>query len=128
MEEILSFGLDEGYFSLTNYDLNWEINLQQDDKVGVLYKNNEYIQMTYRPYTQIIKSNFESILSNLQQILVLFDRNIDEDLIDKESDIYKYGKSKIKRLRRYNNNYWKFLGIRQRRLNCENHDYIWKIQ
>ena len=98
MEEILSFGLDEGYFSLTNYDLNWEINLQQDDKVGVLYKNNEYIQMTYRPYTQIIKSNFESILSNLQQILVLFDRNIDEDLIDKESDIYKYGKSKIKDL------------------------------
>lgn len=79
-------------FLLTNYDLNWEINLQQDDKVGVLYKNNEYIQMTYRPYTQIIKSNFESILSNLQQIVVLFDRNIDEDLIDKESDIYKYGK------------------------------------
>lgn len=98
MEEILSFGLDEGYFSLTNYDLNWEINLQQDDKVGVLYKNNEYIQMTYRPYTQIIKSNFESILSNLQQIVVLFDRNIDEDLVDKESDIYKYGKSKIKDL------------------------------
>ena len=81
MEEILSFGLDEGYFSLTNYDLNWEINLQQDDTVGVLYKNNEYIQMTYRPYAQIIKSNFEYILSNLQQILVLFDRNIDKDLV-----------------------------------------------
>lgn len=98
MNEVLKFGLNEGYSSITNYDLNWEINLQQDDEVGTLYKDNEYIKITYKSYTQIIKSNFENILSNIKQILVLFDRNMDDDLIDKESDIYKYGKSKIKDL------------------------------
>ncbi len=96
--EVLDFGLHQGYSSITNYDLNWEINLQQDDEVGILYRDNEYVKLTYKPYTQIIKSNFENILSNIKQILVLFDRNIDEDLIDKESEVYKYGKSKIKDL------------------------------
>ena len=98
MNEVLKFGLNEGYSSITNYDLNWEINLQKDDEVGTLYKDNEYIKITYKSYTQIIKSNFENILSTIKQILVLFDRNMDDDLIDKESDIYKYGKSKIKDL------------------------------
>ena len=98
MYDVLDFGINEGYSLITNYDLNWEINLQKDDKVGTLYRDKEYVDITYKPYSQIIKSNFESILSNIKQILVIFDRNIDEDIVDKESEIYKYGKSKIKDL------------------------------
>lgn len=98
MQEVLDFGINEGYSLITNYDLNWEINLQVDEKIGTLYRDNEYVHITYKPYSDIIKSCFESILSNIKQILVIFDRNIDDDLIDKESELYKYGKSKIKEL------------------------------
>ena len=99
MYDVLDFGINEGYSLITNYDLNWEINLQKYDKVGTLYRDKEYVDITYKPYSQIIKSNFESILSNIKQILVIFDRNIDEDIVDKESEIYK-------RLRRYSDDAW----------------------
>ena len=98
IHEILDFGINEGYTSLTNYDLSWELNLQQNDEIGVLYKNNQYIKVTYNPYTQVVKLSTESILSNIKQIMILLDRNMDDDLIDKESEIYKYGKSKLKDL------------------------------
>ena len=98
IHEILDFGINEGYTSLTNYDLSWELNLQQKDEIGVLYKNNQYIKVTYNPYTQVVKLSAESILSNIKQIMILLDRNMDDDLIDKESEIYKYGKSKLKDL------------------------------
>ena len=41
MYDILDFGINEGYSLITNYDLNWEINLQKDDKVGTLYRDKE---------------------------------------------------------------------------------------
>lgn len=98
INEILDFGVNEGYMSLSNYNLSWELNLQQDDEIGVLYKDGEYVKVTYNAYTQVVKSNLESVLSNIKQIMVLLDRNMDDDLLDKESEIYKYGKSKIKDL------------------------------
>ena len=85
MYDVLDFGINEGYSLITNYDLNWEINLQKDDKVGTLYRDKEYVDITYKPYSQIIKSNFESILSDIKQILV--DIHLDENF-----NIFKYDK------------------------------------
>ncbi len=107
--EILDFGITENYTSLSNYDLNWEINLQQDEKLGIIYKNKENIEVTYRPYTQMIKSSMENILMNIIQIKTIFDRNMDNDLLDKESDYYKYGKSKLKNLEEISMTLEKFL-------------------
>ena len=40
----------------------------------------------------------ESIIRNLVSILIIIDRNLDDDSIDKESDIYKFGKARIREL------------------------------
>lgn len=109
MQEILDFGINEGYPLITKFDLNWEINLQQDEKIGTLYKKGEYVNITYKSYCEFIKQNLENVLSNINKLLVIFKNNIDENLIDKESEIYKYGKSKIKYLKDIANILEKFL-------------------
>ena len=49
-------------------------------------------------YTDKIKISCDNLIRNISSILVIIDRNIEEDNVDKEADIYKYGKSKIKEL------------------------------
>lgn len=109
IHEILGFGVNEGYDLMVNYDLSWELNLQKDDQIGVLYKDKQYTKVTYKPYTEVVKYNVESILSNVKQIMVLLDRNMEDEWIDKESEIYKYGKSKLKDLEEISITLEKFL-------------------
>ena len=51
-----------------------------------------------KTYSEKIKNSCDNIIRNFISILVIIDRNIDEDTIDKESDVYKFGKARIKDL------------------------------
>ncbi|MGL5313142.1 MAG: helicase C-terminal domain-containing protein [Peptostreptococcaceae bacterium] len=95
---ILTFGLNSEYNGLSDYSLSWELNLQANDIVGTIIKNQQQFNIKYKMYSEKIKNSCDKIIRNLSTILVTIDRNIDEDYIDKEADIYKYGKSKIKEI------------------------------
>ncbi|MEF9992042.1 MAG: helicase C-terminal domain-containing protein [Romboutsia sp.] len=90
MTNILEYGNHSEYKNISNYNLKWELNLQQDD---VIYK-----RVTYKNYSEKIKVCCEAIIRNISSILHLIDRNMDDENIDKEADIYKFGKSKFKDL------------------------------
>lgn len=98
INSILSFGMKSEYNGISDYNLNWELNLQQEDIAGTVYINNEHIDIKYNSYSEKIKMSSESIIRNLNSILITIDRSIDEDNLDKEADVYKFGKSKIKEL------------------------------
>ena len=98
MVSILTFGLNSEYNGLSEYSLSWELNLQGDDTAGSIMRNHQHMDVKYRMYSDKIKNSCDKIIRNLSSILVTIDRNIDEDSIDKEADVYKYGKSKIKEL------------------------------
>ena len=90
--------MESDYNYLSKYNLRWEFNLQQSEVLGKVKKEDEYIELTYLSYSNKIRDSFDKILRNLIAILVIIDRNIDDDSIDKESDIYKFGKARIKEL------------------------------
>ena len=98
LNSILRFGMESDYNYLSKYNLRWEFNLQQNEVLGKIKKEDEYIKLTYLSYSNKIRDSFDKILRNLIAILVIIDRNIDDDSIDKESDIYKFGKARIKEL------------------------------
>lgn len=98
IRSILSFGLNSEYNGLSDYSLSWELNLQADDVAGKVISNSQQIDIKYKMYSEKIKIACDNVIRNISSILVVIDRNIDEDIIDKEADVYKYGKSKIKEL------------------------------
>lgn len=98
MKNILNFGVNSDYKNISKYNLRWELNLQEDEIAGKIRKNNEIIELKYSKYSQQIKMSCESIIRNLVSILVIIDRNLDDESIDKESDVYKFGKARIKEL------------------------------
>lgn len=95
---ILNFGTNSDYKAISKYNLKWEINLQAQEIVGKIKKENKHVEIKYNKYSEKIKISCENIIRNLVSILVTIDRNIDDDSIDKESDIYKFGKARIKEL------------------------------
>lgn len=90
MNSILDYGNFSDYGDSLSFNLKWELNLQQEEllKEGLTYKN----------YSKKIKSSCENIIRNLSSVIFLIDRSMDDDSIDKESDIYKFGKSRFKDL------------------------------
>lgn len=98
MKSILEFGIDSEYKNISKYNLRWELNLQENEIAGKIRKDNGIVDLKYSQYSQKIKMSCESIIRNLVSMLVIIDRNLDDDSIDKESDIYKFGKARIKEL------------------------------
>lgn len=98
IDSILSFGLNSEYNGVSEYNLSWELNLQSEEIAGYIKNNYQQIDIKYKMYTDKIKISCDNIIRNISSILVTIDRNIEEDNVDKEADIYKYGKSKIKEL------------------------------
>ncbi|MGL5348378.1 MAG: helicase C-terminal domain-containing protein [Peptostreptococcaceae bacterium] len=98
LNSILLFGRNSDYNGISDYNLSWELNLQENDIVGTIYKNKEHIDIKYNSYSEKIKQSSENIIRNLNSILIIIDRNTDEDSLDKEADVYKFGKSKVKEL------------------------------
>ncbi|WP_042273045.1 helicase C-terminal domain-containing protein [[Clostridium] dakarense] len=98
MSSILAFGINSGYKDLSKYNLRWELNLQENEVAGKVKSENNYIDVKYNLYSDKIKNSCESIIRNLVSILVVIDRNLDEDSIDKEAEVYKFGKARIKEL------------------------------
>ncbi len=98
MNSILEHGMISEYNKISNYNLNWELNLQAKEIAGKVRNSKEYLEISYENYSEKIKSSCDNIIRNLVSILVIIDRNIDEDTIDKESDVYKFGKARIKEL------------------------------
>lgn len=66
--------------------------------MGKLKKGGIDIEISYRVYSEKIKLSCEKIIKNLVLIIIIIYRNIDDDSIDKEVDIYKFGKVKIRDL------------------------------
>lgn len=97
-EYILEYGKMNNYSSFSNYNLSWEINLQNEEKAGSLYKDKRIIDVSYKKYSDCIKTSLDKILSNLKSILYILDRQMDDDNLDKENDTYKQGESKVKDL------------------------------
>ena len=98
MDYILDYGQHNNYSSLSNYNLNWEINLQNNEKAGSVFKDKRIIDITYRAYGDCIKNSLDKILKNLKTISYILDRQMDDDNFDKENDNYKYGSNKVKDL------------------------------
>lgn len=98
IDSILDFGSCNEYNSVSNYNLRWELNLQIDEIVGKLKKDGIDTEISYRLYSEKIKSSCEKIIKNLVAIIITIYRNIDDDSIDKETDIYKFGKAKARDL------------------------------
>lgn len=98
MKNILYFGMNSHYKNISNYNLRWELNLQENEIAGKINIDNEIKSITYNKYSQIIKISCDKIIRNLVSILIIIDRNLDDDSIDKESDIYKFGKARISEL------------------------------
>ncbi|MGL6104755.1 helicase C-terminal domain-containing protein [Romboutsia sp.] len=98
MNSILYFGVNSEYNGISQYGLSWEVNLQQEEIAGTIRLKDKYKTITYNSYSDKIRNSCESIIRNITSILILIDRNIDDDSIDKEAEIYKYGKSRIKDL------------------------------
>lgn len=98
MNSILEYGMISDYSKIVNYNLNWELNLQSKEIAGKIRNYEEYLEISYENYSEKIKNSCENIIRNLISILLIMDRNIDEDTIDKESDVYKFGKARIKEL------------------------------
>ncbi|MGL5692467.1 MAG: helicase C-terminal domain-containing protein, partial [Peptostreptococcaceae bacterium] len=95
IDSIFRFGQESNYKNISPYNLRWEINLQENDIAGKIKLNQDYHTLTYKSYTDKIKSSCESIIRNLTSILIIIDRNMDDDSCDKESDLYKFGKSRF---------------------------------
>ncbi|MEG0856998.1 MAG: helicase C-terminal domain-containing protein [Terrisporobacter sp.] len=98
MDYILMYGQHNNYSTLSNYNLNWEINLQCDEKAGSIFKDKRMVDVTYRPYGDCIKTSLDKILKNLKSIAYILDRQMDDDNLNKEDDTYKYGANKVKDL------------------------------
>lgn len=98
MEYILQFGENNNYSVLSSYNLNWELNLQADEKAGSIYKDRRMVDISYRSYGDCIKNSLDKILRNLKSIAYILDRQIDDDNLNKEDDTYKYGANKLKDL------------------------------
>ncbi|RDY24661.1 exonuclease [Romboutsia maritimum] len=96
INSILFFGQQSDYKGISKYNLKWELNLQQNEIAGQIYKNKEYSKILYDKYTEKIKLSCESMIRNLTSILIIIDKHIDDDSVDKESDVYKFGKSRFK--------------------------------
>lgn len=109
INSILSFGLKSGYSNISSYNLNWELNLQENELAGKNRMDDQIIQMTYSDYSKKIKMSCEAIIRNLVSILVIIDRNLDDDSIDKESDVYNFGKAKVKELEDIKNTFEIFM-------------------
>lgn len=109
INSILKFGEESNYKNITPYNLRWEINLQENDIAGRIKLNQEYISVTYKNYTDKIKNSFEKIIRNLTSILVIIDRNMEDDSCDKESDLYKFGKSRFNDMESIRNTLQAFL-------------------
>jgi ATP-dependent DNA helicase DinG len=90
IESILDFGKNSDYLNASKFNLRWELNIQKDE----LAKEG----LKFNLYTEKIKLSCERIISNLSSVLFIIDRNMDDDSIDKEADIFKFGKSKYKDL------------------------------
>ena len=97
-EYILQYGKMNNYNNFSNYNLSWEINLQKDEKAGYIYKDHRKIDVTYNNYGDCIKTSLDKILNNLKSILYILDRQMDDDSLDKENEIFKQGESKFKDL------------------------------
>ncbi|MBO3445182.1 helicase C-terminal domain-containing protein [Clostridium sp. CCUG 7971] len=98
MSSILTFGISSNYKDISKYNLKWELNLQENEVAGKVKNENNYIDIKYNLYSDKIKNSCENIIRNLVSILVTIDRNLDEDSIDKEAEVYKFGKARIKEL------------------------------
>ncbi|HBF4255448.1 helicase C-terminal domain-containing protein [Clostridioides difficile] len=98
IDSILNFGNCNEYNNVSNYNLRWELNLQIDEIVGKLKKDGVDTEISYRAYSEKIKLSCEKIIKNLVSIIIIIYRNIDDDSIDKEADIYKFGKAKTRDL------------------------------
>ena len=97
IKSILAFGEQE--YKLSNkYSFKWELNIQSNNTAGKKYTNNRYTEITYEQYTRKIKNSCEAIIKNLAKVLFILDRYINDDSVDKEDDIFKTGKSKVKDL------------------------------
>ena len=106
---ILDYGKMNNYSNFSNYNLSWEINLQNTEKAGSLYKDKRMVDVTYEKYGDCIKTSLDKILSNLKSILYILDRQMDDDNLDKENDTYKQGESKVKDLETLKNTIEVFL-------------------
>lgn len=94
MNSILDYG-KFNYNNVSEYNLSWELNLQKNEILGKLIKNNVWTEITYENYTENIKLSCDNIIKNLTSILFLIGRYMDDDSLDKESEVYIYGKSKM---------------------------------
>nr|SUY23587.1 exonuclease [Clostridioides difficile] len=68
--------------------------MQIDEIVGKLKKDGIDTEISYRAYSEKIKLSCEKIIKNLVSIIIIIYRNIDDDSIDKEADIYKFGRQR----------------------------------
>lgn len=109
IRSILLFGESSDYNNIGMYNLRWELNLQVNEVVGKIKKDQEYVSLTYNPYSEKIKLSCEAIIRNLISILTMIDRNMDDDSCDKESDIFKFGKSRFKDIEDIKNTLQAFL-------------------
>lgn len=98
IDSILEFGNYSEYGNVSNYNLRWELNLQIDEVAGKIKKGDVDTEVSYRLYSEKIKLSCEKIIKNLVSIIIAIYRNIDDDSIDKEADIYKFGKAKTRDL------------------------------
>ena len=96
INSLLLYGQQSKYYNISKYNLRWELNLQQDELAGKNYVDNNQIDVTYKEYSEVIKNTCEKLIRNLVSILIIIDNHVDDDSIDKESDIYKFGKSRFK--------------------------------
>ena len=94
IDSLLIYGASSDYSKASMYNLRWELNLQENEVVSKVKKNNDYTYLTYKSYTDRVKLGCETIIRNLSSILVIIDKNMSDDNCDKESDIYKFGKSR----------------------------------
>ena len=98
IDEVLNFGEKSDYNNISDYNLRWELNLQEHDVAGKIRNNISYSTLTYKSYSERIKIACKSLIRNLTSILLIIDKHTDDDSCDKESDIFKSGKSKFKDL------------------------------
>ncbi|RDY29467.1 exonuclease [Romboutsia weinsteinii] len=96
MNSILDFGNHSDYKDISRYNLRWELNLQSDEVAGSVYRDNQKKEIYYKEYSEKIKASCESIIRNLASTIITIENYIDDDNVDKEEDIYKFGKSRVK--------------------------------
>ncbi|MCR8745022.1 helicase C-terminal domain-containing protein [Romboutsia lituseburensis] len=109
INSILSFGLNSEYNNISSYNLNWELNLQENEVAGKNRMDDQIVQITYSDYSKKIKISCETIIRNLVAIILIIDKNLDDDSIDKESDVYIFGKAKVKELEDIKNTFEIFM-------------------